>query len=105
MHRLAANAYSSILWYGRKIQHIPDVNWLRFREFASSGKAVDMYHWATYFAYDIVSELALGNELGMVSKGSDVNSLMEPVLGLFCMLSNLGDIPLQAWWAMNSASK
>lgn len=96
---------SSILGYERKIQAILDVNWQRFREFAASGEAIDMDHWATYFAYDIVSELALGNTLGMVSKGSDVNYVMESVLGLFYMLSNLGHVPLQGWLVLNPFSQ
>jgi hypothetical protein len=96
---------SSILGYERKIQVILDNNWKQFRDFAASGKAIDMDHWATYFAYDIVSELALGNALGMVTKGSDVNYVMESVLGLFYMLSNLGHVPFQGWVVMNPVSQ
>jgi hypothetical protein len=81
---------SSVLGYERKIQVILSGNWNRFREFAALKKSVDMDHWATYFAYDVVSELAFGNALGMVQNGGDVNRVMESVLGLFYFASNLG---------------
>lgn len=106
MRRLASNAYSmsSVLGYERKIQVILSGNWARFREFAAARKAVDMDHWATYFAYDIVSELALGNALGMVQKGGDVNRVMESVLGLFYFASNMGHVPWQNRWVTNPVS-
>jgi cytochrome P450 len=68
LRRIVANAYSmsSVLGYEKKIQAILDENWSKFRDFAQEGKAIDMDHWSTYFAYDIVSELALGNKLGML---------------------------------------
>jgi hypothetical protein len=96
---------SSILGYERKIQVILDENWARFREFANSGKAIDMDHWTTYFAYDIVSELALGNALGMVKAGSDVNNVMESVLGLFYFASNMGHVPFQNQWFVSPLSQ
>ena len=105
--RLVANAYamSSVLGYERKIQAILDTNWEQFRKFASAGEAIDMDYWATYFAYDIVSELALGNALGMVRVGHDVNRVMESVLGLFYFVSNMGHVPLQSAWMMNPISQ
>ena len=107
MRRLASNAYSmsSVLGYERKIQVILDGNWARFRDFAAAKESVDMDHWATYFAYDIVSELALGNALGMVQKGGDVNRVMESVLGLFYFASNMGHVPWQNRWMTNSVSQ
>jgi len=85
---------SSVLGYERKIQAILDGNWKRFREFAAEEKAIDMDYWATYFAYDIVSELALGTPciscklmkgkaLGMIQVGGDVNKVMQSLL--FCV--------------------
>ena len=103
MRRLASNAYSmsSILTYEKKIQAILNENWTQFREFARAGKAIDMDHWSTFFAYDVVSELALGNALGMVKTGSDVNNTIKSVLGLFFFASNMGYMPLQNWWITN----
>jgi Cytochrome P450 len=95
---------SSVLGYERKIQEILSRNWARFGEFAASKKSVDMDHWATYFAYDIITELALGNALGMVQKGGDVNRVMESVLGLFYFASNMGHVPWQNWWMTNPVS-
>jgi hypothetical protein len=96
---------SSVLGYERKIQVILDGNWARFRDFAMAKKSVDMDHWATYFAYDIVSELAFGNTLGMVQKGGDVNRVMESVLGMFYFASNMGHVPWQNRWMTNSVSQ
>lgn len=107
MRRLAANAYSmsSVLGYERKIQAILDENWVQFRQFSATGESIDMDHWATYFAYDIVSELALGKSLGMVQVGHDVNMVMESVLGLFYWATNLGHIPFQSRWMFNPISQ
>lgn len=95
---------SSVLGYERKIQVILDGNWARFREFAKFKESIDMDHWATYFAYDIVSELGLGNALGMVQKGGDVHRVMESVLGLFYFASNMGHVPWQNRWMTNTVS-
>lgn len=96
---------SSILTYERKIQLILNENWTQFKEFSRAGKAIDMDHWSTFFAYDVVSELALGNAAGMVKTGSDVNSIIKSVLGLFFFASNMGYMPLQNRWITNPVTQ
>ena len=58
----------------------------------SSG-IIDMDSWAGYFAYDVVSSLALGRAFGMLKSGSDVNDYMKSVLANFLLSSNLGHLP------------
>ena len=47
------------------------------REFALTGKKVDFAPWATYFAYDVVSKLAFGTELGFMEQGYDIDNLIR----------------------------
>ena len=52
-----------------------------------------------------MSELALGNTLGMLKVGHDVSRVIESVLGMFYMLSNLCHVPLQNVRVMNPISQ
>jgi hypothetical protein len=72
---------SSILGYEQKIQRLLDANWLQFRKFAEQNQYINMEEWASYFAYDVVSELALGRAFGMAKTGDDVDGYMRAVLG------------------------
>ena len=107
MRRRAAQAYAmtSILTYEPKIQKLLDINWLQFRSFSSSKTILDMEHWAQYFAYDVVSELALGRAFGMLKAGHDVNDYMKSVVANFYISSNLGHIPGKRFWLNNSVSQ
>lgn len=95
---------TSILGYEQKIQKLLDANWLQFTRLAATKQTLDMDHWAPYFAYDIVSELALGRAFEMVKQGSDVDDYMKAVLGNFWMGANLGHIPGQRKWLNNPIS-
>jgi hypothetical protein len=64
-----------------------------------------MEHWAQYFAYDVVSELALGRAFGMVKAGTDINDYMTSVLANFFVASNLSHIPGQRRWLNNPISQ
>ena len=92
---------TSILSYEEKIQKLLDINWLQFRRLAKSAPIIEMDEWAQYFAYDVVSELALGRAFGMVKTGSDVGQYIQAVLGLFYWSSNLGHIPGQRNWLVH----
>jgi hypothetical protein len=87
---------STVLTYEPNIQGLLDTNWMRFKEFATFGTATDMELWATYFAYDVVSELGLGQALGMVKSGYDVGDFMKSILSLFFAASNMGHVPGQS---------
>jgi hypothetical protein len=61
--------------------------------------------WASYFAYDVFTELALGRAAGMVKVGADVGDYMKSVLGLFYWSSNLSHVPGQRMWSMHPAAQ
>ena len=96
---------TSILGYEPKIQRLLDANWIQFKRFAETKEPIDMEKWAQYFAYDVVSELALGRAIGMVKAGNDVNDYMMSVLGNFWFASNLGHLPGQRKWLNNPVSQ
>ncbi|KAI5788669.1 cytochrome P450 [Pyronema domesticum] len=60
--------------------------------FAAGNKKFDFAAWATFFAYDVISELAFGKALGFVAKGYDIDNLIRsfheglPAFGFLCRL-------------------
>lgn len=47
--------------------------------FAETGTPVDMSRWATYVAFDTISEVGFGQALGFVEKEEDVGGLIRSV--------------------------
>jgi cytochrome P450 len=45
--------------------------------FAETGKPFDLCDWSVFMAYDIVSEIGFGKEIGFVEAGSDVDGLIQ----------------------------
>lgn len=103
LRRRVANAYSmsSILTYEEKIQRLLDACWIQFRYFAQAKKSLNMDSWSTYFAYDVVSELAMGRAFGMIKTGNDVGGFAKSVLGLFYLSQAVAHLPGQTWWLKN----
>jgi cytochrome P450 len=85
-----------------QIQRILDANWSQFNSLAQRKGTINMADWAQYFAYDVVSELALGRAFGMVKTGSDVGGYIKSVVGSFYFTANLGHIPGQRAWLTSS---
>ena len=96
---------SSVLTYESKIQRILDANWSKFNTLAERKGTIDIAEWAQYFAYDVVSELALGRSFGMVKTGSDVGGYITSVVGSFYFTSNLGHVPGQRAWLTSSIAQ
>ncbi|CAD6448794.1 e5128983-b8c8-4d3b-b1ee-a357e9a4f09f [Sclerotinia trifoliorum] len=60
--------------------------------FAETGKSVNMTSWATYFAFDTISEVGFGQALGFVEKEEDVGGLIQSVhdgVEIFGVLAHL----------------
>ncbi|KAI5845680.1 putative cytochrome P450 monooxygenase [Morchella snyderi] len=61
-------------------------------DFVKTGKKLDFAPWITYFAYDVISEVAFGKPLGFVTKGIDIDGLIQsfhdglPAFGFLCRL-------------------
>lgn len=45
--------------------------------YAEQREVFDFAPWATYLAYDVISDIAFGSPLGMVEKGEDVGNLIK----------------------------
>ncbi|KAF7908835.1 hypothetical protein BELL_0434g00040 [Botrytis elliptica] len=66
--------------------------------FVETRKPVNMASWATYFAFDTISEVGFGQALGFVENGEDVGGLIQSVhdgIELFGVLAHL--YPFVEW--------
>jgi len=57
---------------------------------ARRGDTVDMAEWTNAFAFDVVGELAYGEELGHLRTETDVLNLRNNIYSAFVLMSNLG---------------
>lgn len=87
---------TSILSMEPRIQQIADVFWSRLGEFARTGETIDLSPWASYFAFDVVGEVALGGPIGFVEAGTDPERIISSIHTLFYFAANLGYLPLQS---------
>ncbi|ESZ92863.1 putative cytochrome P450 monooxygenase [Sclerotinia borealis F-4128] len=66
--------------------------------FAQTQVPIDMGSWATYVAFDTISEVGFGQALGFVEKGEDVGGLIESVhegIHIFGVIAHL--YPFVEW--------
>ncbi|KAI5776491.1 cytochrome P450 [Geopyxis carbonaria] len=47
------------------------------REFADTGRKLDFAYWASYYAYDVISELCFGRPFGFIKAGNDFYGLAD----------------------------
>ncbi|KAI5360640.1 putative cytochrome P450 [Septoria linicola] len=107
LRKRVATAYSmsTILSLEDKIQGIADVLWQKLHDLAAQGETVNVGDWTNYFAFDVVGKLGLGDSLGLVEHGRDVNDIVRSVHGFFYISSNLGYLPGQKIWIENPLSQ
>lgn len=86
---------SSILKCEQYIQGCLDLLMVRLKAHAAAGHIVDMANWTNAFAFDVVGELAYGQQLGQLETETDVNDLRKTIFNGFYLLSNLGHYPGQ----------
>lgn len=79
-----------------RIQQVADVFWSRLGDFARTGETIDFSPWASYFAFDVVGEVALGGPIGFVEAGTDLEQIISSIHTLFYFAANLGYLPLQS---------
>ncbi|KAI9926751.1 hypothetical protein ASPWEDRAFT_177239 [Aspergillus wentii DTO 134E9] len=103
LRKRLAGAYSmtSMMKYEVHIQGCLDLMLSQLAKHAKKGHAVDMSNWTNAFAFDVVGELAYGQQLGHLKTESDVNGLRKTIFNGFFLISNFGHIPTQGW-AINS---
>ncbi|KAL0636450.1 hypothetical protein Q9L58_004599 [Maublancomyces gigas] len=67
-------------------------------DFVKTGKNFDFASWATYLAYDVISEVAFGKPVGFVQRGKDIDGLIQSFhdgLPIFGIMGRL--YPLTKW--------
>ncbi|KAF1956096.1 cytochrome P450 [Byssothecium circinans] len=95
LRKRVSNAYtmSTILNLEPQIQALADGVWDRFRSFAKHGTPVNMQTWTGYFAFDVVTKLGVGSELGFVEQGKDIEGIIGSIHGFFYLNAFMGNIP------------
>ena len=78
---IGAYSLSSVLAMESDIQQLAEKCWSKLREHAKSGEAVEISQWASYFTFDVISELGMGGALGFLDKGGDVDEVIDSVHG------------------------
>ena len=76
-----AYSISSVLAMEPDIQQLAEKCWSKFREHANSGEPIDISQWASYFSFDVISQLGMGGALGFLDKGGDVDEVITSVHG------------------------
>ncbi|KAF8890450.1 benzoate para-hydroxylase [Infundibulicybe gibba] len=78
--RLVSQAFSqkSMQQCSHLIHDVLNVFVGKLDEMCSSGKEVDALLWFNYLAFDVLSDLAFGEAIGMVSRGSDAVAVQRP---------------------------
>lgn len=84
----AAFSMTSILKFETYIQGAFDLLFEKMRKY--SGQIVDMSEWTNAVAYDIVGELAYGEQLGHLQTETDVMGVRQAILDGFYWMGNLG---------------
>ncbi|KAL2786641.1 cytochrome P450 [Aspergillus keveii] len=86
----AAFSMSSILKFEPYIQGCFDLLFEKIRKY--SGQVVNMSEWTNAVAYDIVGELAYGEQLGHLRTETDVMGLRQAILDGFYVMANFGHL-------------
>lgn len=83
------------------MQTILDSLWDQFDRFASKNEPVNLSLWASFFTYDIVGKLSLGEPLGFIPAGYDKNNLISTIHKITSWAANMGALPGQSAWYAN----
>ncbi|PVH83865.1 cytochrome P450 [Cadophora sp. DSE1049] len=86
---------SSILKYEPYVQVCLSLLMKQLMKHARVGDTIDMAMWTNAFAYDVVGELAYGEEFGHLRTESDVGKVRQTLCEAFFLIANLGHTPGQ----------
>jgi cytochrome P450 len=92
LRKRVAGAYSmsAILKYEVFIQDCLDLMLSRLEKHAEAGSTVNMANWTNAFAFDVVGELAYGEQLGHLRTETDYNGLRKAIFDGFIVMSTFG---------------
>ncbi|VUC37794.1 unnamed protein product [Clonostachys rosea] len=96
---------STILSLESEIQGNADLLWSKLDQFAQQGKSVNLHHWSSYFAFDVVGKIGIGAPIGFLENGGDIKDIIKSIHNGFYHLSNLGYIPGQQAWVNNPVTQ
>ncbi|KAK9774578.1 putative Cytochrome P450 [Seiridium cardinale] len=103
LRKRVATAYSmsSILSVEPKIQAVADALWLQLDKLADEDTIVDLHDWTSFFAFDVVGTLGLGEPIGFVHQARDIDGIIRTICHNFWRAANMGNIPGQLIWINN----
>ncbi|KAI0418848.1 cytochrome P450 [Xylaria grammica] len=84
-----------------KVQGVINSLWKRFDELEQKQEPINFSIWVSYFTYDVVSTLCLGEPLGLIREGADNQKFIENVHRSFYWLSNTGFLPFSCQKLIN----
>jgi hypothetical protein len=80
----------------RYIQNVLDLLLSRMRQHA--GTVINFTKYTSMFAFDVVGELAYGEQLGLLENDEDKMGLMKMIFDGFYLMSNMGNFWGQMEW-------
>lgn len=91
---------TSVIAMEKYIQNVLDLLLRRMHQ--HSGKIINFTKYTSMFAFDVVGELAYGEQLGLLADDQDKMGLMKMIFNGFYLMSNRGNFWGQMKW-FNSA--
>ncbi|SMR54335.1 unnamed protein product [Zymoseptoria tritici ST99CH_1E4] len=92
---------SSILSMEHLIDEVVDLSLQQLHCHVMDNRPVRLDRWTMFFAYEVVSNLALGHLKGFLERGEDVNNIIDSNHTGFWLNANVGYLPGQSRWFSN----
>ncbi|EGP86754.1 putative P450 monooxygenase, partial [Zymoseptoria tritici IPO323] len=92
---------SSILSMEHLIDEVVDLSLRQLHCHVMDNRPVRLDRWTMFFAYEVVSNLALGHLKGFLERGEDVNNIIDSNHTGFWLNANVGYLPGQSRWFSN----
>jgi cytochrome P450 len=92
----SAYAMSSILHYEPYIQECLDICFSKWRKLAADCKSIEVTEWTHALAFDIISELVCGTQMGHLVEEKDVFGVRGAIQAISFIVNILGDFPTQS---------
>ncbi|KAL4885787.1 cytochrome P450 [Aspergillus karnatakaensis] len=94
---------SYILSLDAKIQPVLDSFLDKVSSLADAKSQVNLSHWSSYFTYDVVGKLCLGQQMGFIENGEDKDNFIQTIHDTMYWCANMGHLPGQAFPIMHPA--
>ena len=74
-------------------------------ESVKRNQPVALHDWASFFAFDVVTKLATGKEVGFAHEGKDIMGIIQSICDGFWQMANAGYLPGQMLCFRNPVSQ